>query len=49
MARHIQKRIEQGNETPDKAERIKKNGKWIGWLLILLGVVKLIGVFLGHS
>jgi 4-hydroxybenzoate polyprenyltransferase len=49
LARHIQKRIEQGKETPDKAERIKKNGKWIGWLLILLGVVKLTGVFLGHS
>lgn len=48
-ARYIQKRIEQGKEPPEKAERFKRNGKWFGWLLILLGIVKLVGVFLGHG
>jgi hypothetical protein len=47
--KYIQKRIEQGKETPDKAARFKKNGKWIGWLLIAFGVIKLVGVFLGQT
>jgi hypothetical protein len=49
LAGYIKKRIAQGKETPDKAKRIKKNGKLIGWLLILLGIIKLVGVFLGYS
>lgn len=49
LARYIQKRIELGKEKPEMAERIKRNGKWAGWLLILLGVVKGVGAFLGHA
>ena len=49
LPKYIQKRIEQGKETPDKAERIKKNGRWIGWLLIAFGLIKLVGGFLGRS
>jgi hypothetical protein len=47
--RYIQKRVEQGKEPPEKAERFKRNGRWVGWLLIAFGVIKLVGVFLGHS
>ena len=38
LPRHIQKRIAQGKEKPEMAEKIKKNGKWAGWFFILLGV-----------
>jgi hypothetical protein len=48
LGKYVQKRIEQGKEKPETAERIKKNGKWIGWLLMAFGAIKLIGVFLGH-
>ncbi|HSY17921.1 MAG TPA: hypothetical protein VK815_06275 [Candidatus Acidoferrales bacterium] len=49
LAKHIAKRIEQGKERPEMAEKIKKNGRWFGWLLMALGVIKLVGVFLGSS
>ncbi len=39
---YIQKRIAQGKEKREMAEKIKKNGRWAGWLFILLGV----GMFL---
>jgi hypothetical protein len=38
LSGHIQKRIAQGKEKPEMAEKIKKNGKWAGWLFMLLGV-----------
>jgi hypothetical protein len=44
LARYMQKRIEAGKEKPEAAERIKKNGKWAGWLLMALGVTKIVSI-----
>jgi hypothetical protein len=49
LARHVKKRIKLGKEKPEMAEKIKKNGRWFGWLLMAFGVIKLVGVFLGWS
>ncbi len=35
---YVQKRIAQGKEKPEMAEKIKRNGRWAGWLFMLLGV-----------
>jgi hypothetical protein len=47
LARRDKKRIELGKEKPEAAEKIKKNGRWFGWLLMAFGVIKLTMVFLG--
>jgi hypothetical protein len=49
QARQVKKRIELGKEKPEMAEKLKKNGWWFGWLLILFGIIKMAGVFLGES
>ena len=43
---YVAKRIELKKEKPEMAETIKKNGRWFGWLLMALGVIKLVRVFL---
>jgi hypothetical protein len=46
LAGYVQGRIKQGKEKPEMAEKIKKNGRWAGWLLMLLGVVKFVEALL---
>ena len=39
LAGYVKKRIAQGKEKPEMAERIKKNGRWAGWFWMLFGVL----------
>ena len=41
-ARQAQTRVEQGTAIFEEMARFKRKGKWLGWLLIALGVAKLI-------